>query len=397
MNEEILEHIFKVLDWVLFAVFMLNVVYLLFYSLASRRQVRKMPEVSDRFRRFAIFIPAYKEDGVIEECVHACLEQDYPMEHYDVVVISDRMESATNDRLRQLPIRLLEVHFEHSTKAKSLNAAIASLDDSYDIAVVLDADNVVPYNYLSDVNAAFEMPSVEVIQTHRIAKNLNNDMALLDAISEEINNSIFRLGHVNVGMSAALIGSGMAFDYALFKETMSKIKAVGGFDREMELLLLYQRKRFYYMPETFVFDEKIQTSSDFSRQRRRWLSAQIHYCQVFGKYFWKAFYSSNWDFCDKMLQQVLIPRLLLLGFVPACSLLVSLYSWQWGIKWCLLFVLLAMALFVAIPKRFYTSRLVTAFQKLPSTFWLMFLSVFKLKGANKTFIHTRHGVVDSNR
>ena len=45
MNEEILEHIFKVLDWVLFAVFMLNVVYLLFYSLASRRQVRKMPEV----------------------------------------------------------------------------------------------------------------------------------------------------------------------------------------------------------------------------------------------------------------------------------------------------------------------------------------------------------------
>ncbi|MGN0054063.1 MAG: glycosyltransferase family 2 protein, partial [Bacteroides sp.] len=114
-------------------------------------------------------------------------------------------------------------------------------------------------------------------------------------------------------------------------------------------------------------------------------------------YFWKAFYSSNWDFCDKMLQQVLIPRLLLLGFVPACSLLVSLYSWQWGIKWCFLFVLLAMALFVAIPKRFYTSRLVTAFQKLPYTFWLMFLSVFKLKGANKTFIHTRHGVVDSNR
>lgn len=34
------------------------------------------------------------------------------------------------------------------------------------------------------------------------------------------------------------------------------IKAVGGFDRELELTLLYQGKRFYYLPDTFVFDEK---------------------------------------------------------------------------------------------------------------------------------------------
>ena len=58
-------------------------------------------------------------------------------------------------------------------------------------------------------------------------------MALLDAISEgNQQSSIFRLGHAKLGLSAALIGSGMAFRYDLFRDTMADIKAVGGFDRE---------------------------------------------------------------------------------------------------------------------------------------------------------------------
>ena len=56
----------------------------------------------------------------------------------------------------------------------------------------------------------------------------------------EINNSIFRLGHVNLGMSAALIGSGMAFEYPLFYDAMMDNTSVGGFDRVLEMKLLYK-------------------------------------------------------------------------------------------------------------------------------------------------------------
>jgi cellulose synthase/poly-beta-1,6-N-acetylglucosamine synthase-like glycosyltransferase len=260
--------------------------------------------------------------------------------------------------------------------------------------LVLDADNVIPYDYLSDINDLFANPEVEIVQTHRSAKNLNNDMALLDAISEEINNTIFRLGHAKLGLSAALIGSGMAFRYDLFRDTMADIKAVGGFDRELELTLLYRGKRFYYLPETFVFDEKIQNTGDFSRQRRRWLSAQWHYCQTFAKFLWKALAARNWDFCDKLFQQLSIPRLLLMGFTFLFSVLFTVYRWTWGLKWWLLLVLLAVALLVAVPKRFCTSRLAMALQKIPYTFLLMAGNIFKLRGANKTFIHTRHGVAE---
>lgn len=362
------------------------------YSLASLRQKLPVPPPSTKYKRFAILIPAYKEDAVIHECVHSCLEQDYPVDSFDVVVISDSMQPETNASLSLLPIRLVEVHFEKSTKSKALNAAMAAIGNDYDVALILDADNVIPYNYLKDVNNLYACSSVEIVQTHRVAKNLNSDMALLDAMSEEINNTIFRLGHAKLGMSAALIGSGMAFQYDLFRDTMANIKAVGGFDRELELTLLYQGKHFHYLPETFVFDEKVQNTNDFSRQRRRWLSAQWHYCKVFVGYSFRAIANRNWDFCDKLFQQLSIPRLLLLGFTFFLAVIFSFYNFVWSLKWWAIFLLLITALLVAVPQRFCTSRLVAALQALPYTFLLMAANIFKLRGANKKFIHTAHGI-----
>lgn len=387
-----MESVLHILDWIVYILFAINVLYLLVYSMASLRRKQPKPAPAKEYRRFAILIPAYKEDAVIHECVYSCLEQDYPSDHYDTVVISDSMQPETNASLSALPIRLVEVHFEKSTKAKALNAAMAAIRSDYDIAVVLDADNVIPYDYLQDINDLYDHPGVEIVQTHRIAKNINNDMALLDAISEEINNTIFRLGHVKLGMSAALIGSGMAFRYDLFRNTMANVKAVGGFDRELELTLLYQGKYFHYLPETFVFDEKIQSSNDFSRQRRRWLSAQWHYCKQFAGHLWKAIYTRNWDFCDKMFQQFCAPRLLLLGFTFIFTLFFTFYNLMWSLKWWILFILLATALLIAVPRRYCTSRLAMALQSLPYTFLLMAANIFKLRGANKSFIHTSHGM-----
>lgn len=385
-------YILHTIDWLLYIVFGINILYLLVYSVASCRRPLPLSSKASLRKRFAILIPAYREDAVIHDCVHSCLEQDYPLESYDIVVISDRMQPETNASLASMPIRLVEVNFEHSTKSKALNAGMAAIGNEYDIALVLDADNVIPYNYLSDINDFFAQSGVEVVQTHRVAKNLNSDMAFLDAISEEINNSIFRLGHVNLGLSAALIGSGMAFRYDLFCDTMTRIKAVGGFDRELELTLLYGGKRFHYLPDTFVFDEKIQNVDDFSRQRRRWLSAQWYYCRKFSGHLGRAIIDRNWDFCDKFFQQLSIPRLLLLGFTFLLSLLVTFFCWQWGMKWWLLLTLLFVALMLAVPRRLCTSRLAMALQKLPHTFWLMAGNLFKLRGANKNFIHTKHGM-----
>lgn len=389
---DILEYVLHIVDWILFALFAINILYLLVYSLGSRRRPLPEPSPASAYKRIAVLIPAYREDAVILESVRSCLDQDYPTDRYTVVVVSDRMKDCTNAALGTLPVHLVKVHFAQSTKVKSLNAAIESVGNDFDIALVLDADNIIPYNYLTEINDCFANPKVEVVQTHRMAKNLNTDMALLDAISEEINNSIFRMGHAKLGMSAALIGSGMAFRYQLFRDTMADMESVGGFDRELELRLLYQGKRFYYMPETYVFDEKIQNTDDFSNQRRRWISAQFYYAAKFVKYLPSAIWGGKWDFCDKFYQQIALPRLLLLGFTGIITLAVTVFRFWWSLKWWLILLLLVAALVLAVPRRYYTSRVAYAFGKLPKTFWLMASNIFRLRGANKSFIHTKHGL-----
>lgn len=382
-----------ILDWILYVLFAINVLYLLVYSLASLRPKAAKPAPSKEFKRFALLIAAYREDAVIIDTVQACLAQNYPADKYDVVVISDHMQPATNQQLSALPIKLLQVDFEKSTNTKSLKAALEYLDkDAYDIALIIDADNIVNSTYLTEVNNAFGNPEVRVVQTHRVAKNLNTNMAYLDAISEEINNSIFRLGHVNLGMSAALIGSGMAFEYSLFYQAMMSNTSVGGFDRVLEMKLLYQRIFFHYLPDTYVLDEKIQKVKNFYQQRRRWLSAQYYSLAEFIHHLLPAIRSGKWDFCDKLFQQAALSRVLLLGFTFIFSVCLSLWVPSLSYKWWVIFGLLLFALAIAIPRRFWRWRLAKAICIVPYSFLLMFLNLFRLKEANKKFIHTEHGV-----
>jgi hypothetical protein len=49
------------------------------------------------------------------------------------------------------------------------------------------------------------------------------------------------------------------------------------------------------------------------------------------------------------------------------------------------------AFLLSIPSKFYNKQTFKALLTLPKAFISMFLSLFKLKGANKKFIHTQHG------
>ena len=109
-----------------------------------------------------------------------------------------------------MPIRVLEVSFENSSKAKALNFAVGEIGpDGAEAVAILDADNLAGREFIARMNDALDS-GIQAVQAHRTAKNRDTDTAILDAASEEINNSIFRRGHVALGFSSALIGSGMA-------------------------------------------------------------------------------------------------------------------------------------------------------------------------------------------
>lgn len=123
------------------------------------------------------------------------LEQDYPKELYEIIVISDQMRPETNDALAALPIRLLMANYKESSKAKALAMAMDSIDtNAFDIVVIMDADNMTTPDFLSTINRVFDS-GIKSVQAHRTGKNLNTDISVLDSASEEINNGFFRSGH----------------------------------------------------------------------------------------------------------------------------------------------------------------------------------------------------------
>lgn len=370
--------------------------YILLFAIAGIFYKSPTLPPTKKLRKIAVLIPGYKEDSVIVEVAKNALIQDYPSNQFDVVIIADSFQPETILKLQELPIKVIEVKFEKSTKSKALNKAMEILPEIYEIAVVLDADNVMAPDFLSQVNASFDT-GFQVVQGHRTAKNQNNHWAILDSISEEINNHIFRKGHRVLGLSSAIIGSGMAFQYSFFKNLMANVFAVGGFDKEIELKMLKQGITIEYLDQAHVYDEKVQETEVFGNQRRRWLSAQIHYFR-FGilDSIKDLFLRGNLDYFDKAFQFIQPPRVLLLGGTGLLTILFTSidlflnHSIQFSRNWLALFATVCLALIISIPTSFLNAKSLQALAGLPKGIWIMFLSFMKIKGANKTFIHTKH-------
>lgn len=391
--------IINIVEYIIYIYFAIAAVYVLIFAIGSLFSVKTVYKENNKVRRMAVMIPGYKEDNVIVDVAKQALDQNYPADSFDVIVIADSFLPETINKLRQLPIKLIEVSFDKSTKSKALNKAMEQLPD-YDVAVVLDADNVMAPDFLTKINGAFSN-GFWIVQGHRVAKNTNTPFAILDAISEELNNSIFRKGHRALGLSSALIGSGMAFDYNLFKHRMSKIHAIGGFDKELELTLLRDEYSIEYLNDALVYDEKVQKVEVFENQRKRWLSAQFIY---FGRFFFSGIkhfiLNANIDFFDKVYQMVSPPRVLLIGLTTIISAIYTVYqlvfpdSYICAVSytaWLSVWMSVVVAFILAIPIKFYNYQTFKALLTLPKAFLSMFLSLFKLKGANKKFIHTQHG------
>ena len=390
----------NIIDWILFTLLALCVGYLLLYAIASKfYRVPRFPDART-FRRFAVLFPAYKEDRVIASSVRGFLQQDYPQELFDIIVISDQMQDATNEDLRSLPIRLLIADYRDSSKAKALTMAMESVSgEHYDIVAIMDADNLTSPDFLAEINRAFDN-GARSVQAHRTGKNMNTDISVLDGISEEINNGIFRSGHNALGLSAALSGSGMAFEAEWFRKNVRLLETAGE-DKELEVLLLRQRIHTTYLPQIPVYDEKTQKEEAIGNQRKRWIAAQFGILRHSLSDLREAVSKGNMDYCDKILQWMLPPRLIQLAGVFGLTFIFTVIGvwqavqgagqeWTAAIKWWILSAAQIMAMLLPIPGRLLDKRLGKAILRIPMLALATLGNLFKLKGAYKKFIHTEH-------
>jgi 1,2-diacylglycerol 3-beta-glucosyltransferase len=386
--------VFYFASLILLAILTLNVLYWLVFSIAGRlgraddKSLLTEPSV---FRRIGVLIPAYKEDAVIIGSVTENLKQIYPADRFELIVIADSFQLTTLAKLATFPIRVLQVSFDMSTVAKALNTAMARLPlQEYDILVVSDADNHMAPDFLKRINLAFEQ-GWRAVQGHRVAKNVNTSMAVMDAISEEINNHIFRKGSRVLGLSSATIGSGMAFEPALMQAAMATQNTIGGYDKELETNVVLSGYKIAYLEDAYIYDEKVANRAVFENQRTRWVAAQWQFIQL---YFWKGINEllhGRWAGGFKVLQAVFLPKILLLGLllVSAFTGAIAGPAYLWKTPVMLLGILVG-SLLISVPAYLWKRITFRELLLIPLLLVSFLKAVLNMRKAFKRFMHTPH-------
>ena len=371
--------------------------YSLVFALASllRHRGPKNPNPTE-LKSFTLLFPAYKEDAIILNSAQQALALNYPAEKLRVIIGSDQMKDETVAKLRDANIDVVVMNFDHSTKSKNLLAQVehAKADFWPDYFIVMDADNKMPADTLIEINKCLN-DDFKVYQTHRTAKNDNTKMAVLDGITEEISNSIFRKGHRNLGFSCSLIGSGMVFESTFLKEALEGINKDSAVeDKLLEFYILGRKEKIAYLEDIYVYDEKVASGKNFSNQRKRWIAGQIHaFRSHIGPGIIKLL-SGNVDFFDKAIQMGLIPKLLF-AFVLAIAAGLS-FLLQGSEYWYYLLGAYAFALLISIPRRYFVLKNLALFIEIPKAIFFMLLAVLRIRKNQsvKQFEHTEKTFVE---
>lgn len=388
---------------IIFLYLLISTCYLLIIAIAGKSGKGKIFSTNSNKKKITILIPCYKEDHIIIDTALSASKHNYPKEFFDVVVIADKLQPATVEKLRGIPVSVLEVDVD--MKSRSVNKALQTLSaDHVDIVMILDADNIMGDDCLEKINDAFNRGYLSV-QCHRTAKNKNTPVALLDAISEEININLFRRGPAIIGLSAAPIGSGMAFDFQLIRDIFSSDEILNnpGEDREIDVQLMKRKIKMEFIDDAYVLDEKVANAAVFEKQRIRWLEAQANHIRRFS-------YPDMKDaprtalYYNKYFQNLLLPRVLFL-LLFALIFFILIIQWTFSIAilfppapwWIACIILYALTLLISVPGSYYNGKTFKALLQVPILMFSMLKAVFQMKKNRKEFLHTPKSFTDTRK
>ena len=378
-------------DWGIFILVSLTVLYLAIFAFTSMFARHSETPKAKNQNRFIILIPSHKSGKSVEMTVNSILGQTYPQRMFDITVIADHEDEITMFHLAQQPITLLTPNYSKSSRTKSMQLAINNLPQFkiYDAVIILDAGDIVEPEFLEQMNDAYESAGTRAIQAHKVSFNRDTVSARLSAIFEEINNSIFRRGHITVGLSAAMASSGMVFNFEWFKQQIlaAKIKWA---DKELEALLLRHHIYVDYFDNIFVYGEKVRQAEEFNRQHRNWIITQWQAVLRNVRYLPKAIIQKHYDLIDKLLQWMILPRIVMMVIILFMCVITPVIYFTSAVKWWALFAIVLFVFAMATPNYLVDEKWDSTFFKIPIVLMSSILHKFKFGRKIIEIVNLKH-------
>lgn len=363
----------QIVDAVLFLLLAIPVTYLFICSLFSLgRYKNPYPAASVQHRFLVLFTVLRNGKEVINSINHFLDTQIYPREKYDIAVAATQLPEEDLVTLLQMPVNIVVPDKEQCTKVYAIQQVMERYSpDEYDMVIIFNADNRIVPNALQLFNNAY-YSGCDAIQAHRMTENLTTSVAVLNATSEEINNNIFRKAHTRMGFSSALIGSAMAFDFAMFHEIAPTLKG-SDISKSMETALLKQNIFTEYMEEVVCYSKKEENTAGYEAQRISWLRSQYSSTIYAMQRLPLTLLRGKWDYALKLFQWLLPSRFLLIALIILIAMGITAFDWTLSFKWYALLTVIGITFLMALPEGEINKRFWKAIWALPI---LVFASLF---------------------
>lgn len=364
-----------VVPLVLFALYMLK-----------RKKSLSQPAIQHE-ADYAIIVTAYEQTFFLPEVVASLLRLNY--RNYLVYIVADNCDVSTlhfdDDR-----IVLLRPEETISSNTGSHFYAIKHFRRSHERLTIIDSDNLVDPEYLNELNYYFDK-GYKAVQGLRSAKNLNTTLACLDAARDIYYQYYDGKLLYEVGSSATLAGSGMAFTTELYRTCLEDLTVKGaGFDKVLQYLIVKENFRIAFAEKAVVFDEKTTQSDQLVKQRARWIGTWFRFF-IFGFTLLKKGVS-NRSFNQAAFGLILLrPPLFIFLLLSVACLVINLFiapliavAWVIGILLFILGFVLAL-LYSDADKKVYRSLF-----NIPKFIFFQLLSLTKAFRASRYSIATQH-------
>lgn len=376
--------------WVLIQVFigfhlvMPALVYIL-YMVTRRKQVPSPPAVETDY---AIIITAYEQTASLPAVVQSVLQMNYTS--FIVYIVADKCDISqlhfTDERVVVLrPPETL------ASNTRSHFYAINRFIRPHERLTIIDSDNLVHPQYLKELDRFFAL-GFRAVQGTRAAKNLDTTFARLDAARDLYYHYFDGKLLFNIGSSATLAGSGMAFETSLYNECLAHRDITGaGFDKVLQAAIVGKNLRIAFAGDAIVYDEKTTGSGQLVNQRARWINTWFKYFSLGFGLMAKGFsrFSINQLlFGLTLLRPPLFIFLLLSGFF----FLINLVLWNVTgmVVWIAAFLLFVLGFLIAVNQPGTDKRILQSLKSIPVFIYYQVISLVKSRTANKRSVATKH-------
>ncbi len=326
----------KIASGIVTLVYIISFYYLAVSVLGLLVKSKKDKKI-DKKNKFAVVIAAHNEEKVITNSLKSLNELNYDKDFYDVFVIADNCTDKTAEYSLQEGALVYE---RQNTEKKGKGYAlewmfnkIFEMGDKYSAIIVLDADNIVSPNFLTEMNTKLNN-GYKVIQGYIDSKNPDDNWLTLSySIAFWSNNRLFQLCRDNLGLSCQLSGTGFCLDIETLKEIGWGATCLTE-DLEFTCKLIMNNQKVVCAYNAVVYDEKPLTLKQSWNQRKRWMQG---FADVSSRYFWKLIekFIKQKDFksLDCALYSVQPIVITILGIVSVfnmCKLLLSIVGLMFG-------------------------------------------------------------------